>query len=150
MVIKMVDYHQKRATTFHQSGLGFGYLSLVAMGRFGDLSFGSQMHDISEQLLGRSNDPYTIGRGLALSTTFVAHILSPIRDHIGIFEDVIDQSLACGDKHVFLFSVGGLASCKLCLGVNMTEIETFCNVAPEDFGDWAGDLRGGVLITAVR
>lgn len=146
----MVDYHQNRTSTFHQSGLGFSYFALIAMGRFGDLSFGSKMHHVSQQLLERSNDPYAVGRGLALSTTFVAHLLSPIRDHMDIFEDVIDQSLACGDKHVFLFSVAGLALCKLSLGVDMTEIETFCNVAPEDFGEWARDLRGGALLTAVR
>lgn len=146
----MVDYHQRCSSTFHQSGLGFAYLSLVVMGRFGNLSFGSQLHDISQKLLRRSNDPFTIGRGSTLITCFIAHILSPLRDHMPIFEEVMDQSLMCGDKHVFLFSVAGLAFCKLSLDVDMAEVESFCNTAPEDFGEWAGDLRGGVLVTAVR
>lgn len=150
MAIKMVDYHQRCTATFHQSGLGFEYLSFVVIGRFGDLSLGSKMHNVSQQLLKRSNDPYTTGRGSALSNCFIAHILSPIRDHMNIFEEVIDRSLACGDKHVFLFSIGGLALCKLSLGVDINELESFCNIAPEDFGEWGRDLRGGVLLTAVR
>lgn len=150
MVVKMVDYHQRSLSTFDQSGLGFGYFSSVGITRFGDLVFGSQMSDISLQLLKRSNHPYTVGRGLAISTSFVAHMLSPIREHMNVHEEAIDQSLACGDMHVFLFSVGSLALCKLSIGADMAELETFCNVAAEDFGEWAHDLRGGVLLTAVR
>ena len=146
----MVDLHLRSSGTFLQSGLGFKYFCMVGITRFADLSFGSQMHDISCQLLRQTHDSYTIGRGLALSATFIAHMYSPIREQVDMLDEAMDHSLSCGDKHVFLFSVGGVAVSRLFLGMDMTELENYCNVAPEDFGDWASDLRGGVLLTAVR
>lgn len=109
------------------------------------------MHDISSQLLRQTNDSYTIGRGLTLSAIFIAHMFAPIREQVDMLDEAMDHSLSSGDKHVFLFSVGGVALSRLFLGMDMAELETYCNVAPEDFGgDWASDLRGGVLLTGVR
>lgn len=150
MANKMIDLHLKSQGTFYQSGPGFAYFALVGITRFADLSFGSQMHDVSYQLLRRSNDPYTVGRGLTISAIFIDHMLTPIREHFDVLGEAMDHSLACGDKHVFLFSVGGIALSRLFLGMDMAELENYCNIAPEDFGDWSSDLRGGVLLLAVR
>lgn len=150
MAIKMVDYHTRCTGTFYQSGLGFAYFAFIGISRFADLSFGSQMHDISYHLLRRSNNLYTVGRGLTLAAIFITHLLAPIREQFDLLEEAMDRSLTCGDKHVFLFSVGGIALSRLLLGMDMVELENYCNVAAEDFGDWASDLRGGVLLTAVR
>lgn len=146
----MVDLHLRSPGTFHQIGLGFIYFAIAGITRFADLSFGSQMHDVSYQLLQRSNDLYTLGRGLTLRAIFVTHMLTPIRDNLDLLEEAMDHSLVCGDKHVFLFSVGGVALSRFFLGMDMAELENYCNVAPEDFGDWTSDLRGGVLLTAIR
>lgn len=146
----MVDFYLRCEGTFYQSGLGFAYFAFIGISRFGDLSFGSQMHDVSYHLLRRSGDLYTVGRGLTLSAIFLTHLLAPIREQFEMLEEAIDHSLICGDKHVFLFSVGGVALSRLLLGMDMAELENYCNVAPEDFGDWTSDLRGGVLLTAVR
>ena len=108
------------------------------------------MNDLALLLLRRSNDPYTKGRVLATCSVFISHILSPIHEHYEILEEATDHALTCGDKHVFLFMIGGLAALKLSMGVNMADLESYCNIGPEDFGDWTGDLRGGVLLIAVR
>lgn len=136
--------------TFLQIGLGCLYLAMVAMTRFSDISFGRKLHAIGFQLLRRFNDPFTLGRGLCLSYLFLDHLLSPIRDHMGELEESVDHTLASGDKIVYLVSISSLASGRLFLGSNMADLESFCSYGPEDFGDWTGDLRGGVTLTAVR
>ena len=49
-----------------------------------------------------------------------------------------------------LFSYGSIALNKLYIGDGMADTEAFCSFAAEDFGDWSLDMRGGVLLTAVR
>lgn len=150
MVIKMVDFHRGNTTIFDQSALGFGYLASIGVTRFGDLSFAKRLYNVSHELLGRAKNHHSIGRGLAISFVFIAHLFTPIHEHYKVLEEAMDHSLACGDKHVYLFSIGSLASCRLFLGADMSEIESYCNIAAEDFGNWAGDIRGGVLLTASR
>lgn len=123
--------------TFSQIGLGFGYFALVCICRNEDLSFGLQMHGLSEQLLAQHGDPYTLGRGLALSALFISHLCTPMREHFDALEEAIDNSLVSGDKHVYLLSVGSIALRRLYIGDNMADIETYCSIGAEDFGDWA-------------
>ena len=124
-------------STFSQVGLGFSYFALVCISRSEDLAFGLQMHDLSKQLLGQHGDTYTLGRGLAVSALFIAHLCTPMRDHFGFLEGAIEYSLVSGDKHVYLLSVGSIALQRLSIGDNMGDIEVFCSVGAEDFGDWA-------------
>ena len=105
----MVETHITHPKTFSQAGLGFGYFSLVCIVRDADLSFGLQMHDLSKQLMAQHGDPYTLGRGLALSALFIAHLCTPMREHFDALEEAIDHSLVTGDKHVYLISVGSIA-----------------------------------------
>lgn len=133
----MVETHMSHPNTFLQVGLGFGYFTLVCICRTGDLAFGLQMHNLSKQLLAQHGDPYTLGRGLALSALFVEHLFTPIREHIDTLEEAIDHSLVSGDKHVYLLSVGSIALRRLYLGDNMADIEHYCSIGAEDFGDWA-------------
>lgn len=123
--------------TFSQIGLGFGYFALVCICRKEDLSFGLQMHGLSEQLLAQHGDPYTLGRGLALSALFISHLSTPMREHFDALEEAIDNSLVSGDKHVYLLSVGSIALRRLYIGDNMADIENYCSIGAEDFGDWA-------------
>lgn len=124
-------------STFSQVGLGFSYYALVCISRSDDSSFGLQMHDLSKQLLTQHGDPYTLGRGLAVSALFIAHLCTPMREHFDALQEAIDHSIVSGDKHVYLLSVGSIALLRLCLGGNMVDIEAFCSVGAEDFGDWA-------------
>lgn len=146
----MVKQHLEHPSTFSQTSLGFIYLAIISVGRESDPSFGLQMHDISKQLLRQYGDSYTLGRGLTLSAVFIAHLCAPVRDQIYTLEEAIDHSMVSGDKHTYLFSVGSIALCKLLSGDDMADIESYCAIAAEDFGDWSSDMRGGALLTAVR
>ncbi|CAF9914274.1 MAG: hypothetical protein ALECFALPRED_009513 [Alectoria fallacina] len=150
LVLKMVETHMTHTSTFSQVGLGFSYFALVCIIRSDDLFFALQMHDLSKQFLTQHGDPYTLGRGLALSVLFIAHMCTPMREHFDALEEAINHSLVSGDKHVYLLSVGSIALRRLYIGDNMADIETFCSVAAEDFGDWSLDMRGGVFLTATR
>ena len=150
MALKTVGMHLTSSGTFYQSGVGFAYFAMVAASRFGDMAFSSKLYKASEQLLRRYDDPYTLGRGLTLLSLFLGHLFAPIRDNIEWQEEALECCLVAGDKHTFLFSVAGIALSRLYLGGDMSELETYCSIGPEDFGDWANDLRGGVLLTAVR
>lgn len=137
LVLKMVETHMTHPSTFSQIGLGFSYFAFVCISRSDELSVSLQMHDLSKQLLSQYGDPYTLGRGLALSALFIAHLCTPMRGHFDALEEAIDQSLVSGDKHVYLLSVGSIALQRLTIGDNMPDIEMYCSVGAEDFGDWA-------------
>ena len=132
----MIETHMSHPNTFSQVGLGFAYFALVCISRNENLSFGLQMHDLSKQLLEQYGDSYTLGRGLALSALFIAHLCTPMREHFEALEDAIDHSILSGDKHVYLLSVGSIALRRLYLGDNMADIENYCTIGAEDFGDW--------------
>ena len=142
--------HLTSSGTFYQSGVGFAYFTMVATSRYGDMAFGLKTYKAAQELLRRFNDPYTLGRGLTLLSLFVGHLFTPIRDNLELQEEAVEYCLVSGDKHTFLFSVAGLALSRLYLGTDMAELESYCSIGPEDFGDWSRDLRGGVLLTAVR
>ena len=150
LTLKMVKLHLTNSGTFPQIGLGFSYFAMVCISRSEDPSFGLQMYDVSTQLLSQCQDSYTIGRGLAVSALFVQHLLSPLRSHANVLEEAIDHALVSGDKHVSLLSTGCIALRRLYSGDDMADIESFCTIATEDFGDWASDMRGGVFLTATR
>ena len=136
----MIETHMNHPNTFSQVGLGFSYFALVCISRNENLSFGLQMHSLSKQLLEQYGDSYTLGRGLALSALFIAHLCTPMREHFDTLEDAIDHSILSGDKHVYLLSVGSIALRRLYIGDNMAEIENYCTIGAEDFGDWTSGM----------
>ena len=146
MCIYAAKAHMTFPRTFPQAGLALAYLTLMCIGRHGDIDFGLRIHDASTELLKASGDSYAIGRGLALSGIFVAHLRHPLRDILEIFHSAIDNALVSGDKHQMLLSVSGIAAYKLYAGDNLSEVESYCASAPEDLGDWVHDLRGGTAI----
>lgn len=147
----MVETHLNHPfIPFVQTGLGFAYLSIICIGRFKNIPLALQMHDASRQLLNQHSDSYALGRGLTLSAVFIEHVSASIRDSMNTLENAIDQATISGDKHTHLFSVGSIALCKVYIGDDMAEIESYCSVVGDDFGDWSSDMRGGALLTAVR
>ena len=149
MAIEMVRLFLDKGA-YIQIGLGFCYFTMTGLTRFGDMRFGRLTYAIGLRFLKRFNEPSTTGRGLAVSSLFVVHLLSPIRDHLAVLEEAIDHSLLAGDKIMFLVAVAGLALSRLWLGSDMVDTEAFCSYAPEEFGNWAPDLRGGVMLVSVR
>lgn len=129
----MVETHMTHPSTFSQIGLGFSYFALVCISRSDDSSFGREMHDLSKQLLTQHGDPYTLGRGLALSVLFIAHLCTPMREHFDALEEAVDHSLVSGDKHVYLLSVGIIALRRLYVS-HLFQSTTFHHISG------AGDL----------
>ena len=150
MCIKAAKALLTYTKTFPQIGLALAYLSTICIGRHGDIDYALQIHDASTELLNLYGDSYTIGRGLALSGLFVAHLREPLKDTADLFYSAIDNALLSGDKHQMFLSVGGVAALKLYSGDHLGEIESYCANAPEDFGNWAQDLRGGTTIIGCR
>ena len=124
-------------STFSQVGLGFSYFAFVCISRSEDPFFGLQLYDLSKQLLSQHRGPYTLGRGLLVSALFITHLCTPVREQFDALEEAIDHSIVSGDKHVYLLSVGSIALWRLYIGDDMAEIENFCSIGAEDFGDWA-------------
>ena len=108
------------------------------------------MYTVSQQLLRRFNDTYTLGRGLTISILFVGHLFTPIRDHLHNLEEAVDYTISSGDRLGFFVAVGALAISRLYLGHDLSELESFCAYASDDFGDSTVDIRGSVLLIAVR
>ncbi len=146
-----METHLKCSGTFPQIGLGSMYFAMACSIRSPDLSFTVRMHAKAIDLSRQYEDSYTLGRTLGISGLFIAHLLSPLREHANILEEAIDYSLVSGDKHLFLLSVGGIAMSKIFMGDDMGELVTYCAVAPEDFaGDWTQDVRGGTCLIGSR
>ena len=149
MAIEMIRLFLEKGA-YVQIGLGFCHFTMTGLTRFGNVSFGRVTYAIGLRFLKRFNESSTTGRGLAISSLFIVHLLSPIRDHLAVLEEAVDHSLLAGDKIMFLVAVAGLALSRLWLGSDMADTEAFCSYAPEEFGNWAPDLRGGVMLISVR
>ena len=151
LCLKMVEMHFDERGVSAQSGLGFAFMAMASIVRIDDPDFTRQLHDCSREIVSRYGDAYTVGRSLSVSGIFIAHLLSPLREHSNILEDALDNALLTGDKNLVLFAVGGLATSKIYVGDDMADVEAYCAIAPEDFvGDWTQDMRGGTFLTACR
>lgn len=133
-----------------QMGLEYMHLAMISIGRFGEIPFGLEMYSISQALLKRYGDISNIARGSGIGTLFVAHLQSPIREHIPVLDEALEYSLRCGDRVLSLVCIGAVAFIRLSTGENMATLENYCEYAPEEFPGWDDDLRGGNLIVAVR
>lgn len=147
----MVQQNLECTGCMDQIGASFAYFAMITTHRFpGDLTFTMKTYGIGLQLLRKCSDPSSVGRGLAVATIFVAHLFSPLADHFAVLEEASDLGLVSGDKHLYLFTVSAIALNRLFIGGDMSELEMYCNIAPEDFGNWERDLRGGVSLVACR
>ena len=151
MAVKMALMHFDDRGVSPQSGLGLAFAAMASVIRLQDPDTALLMYDYARQLMFKHEDSYTIGRGLGLSGLFMAHLMSPLREHTYILEEALDHALISGDKNLVLLAVGGMATSKIYVGDDMSEIESYCLTAPEDFaGDWTPDLRAGSFLTATR
>ena len=151
MCIRMAETHFDEKGTTAQSGLGFAFSAMASIIRIRDTDFATLMYDLSREIVFKHEDSYTVGRALGLSGLFLAHLISPLREHSNILEEALDHALVSGDKNLVLLAIGGQALGKIFVGEDMSEIESYCAIAPEDFaGDWTTDIRGGTFITASR
>lgn len=150
MCIQATKTHLSYPETFPQAGLALAYFSVTCIGRHGDIDYALQVHDAAKRMLAEHGDAYTIGRGLAISGLFISHLSEPLRDNFEYFYAAIEDSQISGDKHQMLNSIGGIAALKLYSGDYLADIDSYCSSAPEDFGDWTADLRGGTVVLGSR
>ncbi|KAL9126028.1 MAG: hypothetical protein Q9217_004849 [Psora testacea] len=150
MCIQAAKAHLTYPETFPQAGLTLSYFVATCIGRHADIPFAIQIDEASTQLLDLYGCSYTIGRALAVSALFVAHLRSPIRENAELYYRAIDNGLASGDKHQMLLSVGCIAAIKLFSGDELSEIESYCSSTLDDARDWERDLRGGTMIIGCR
>ena len=149
MSLITIGIHLNKGTNV-QTGLEYMHLAMVSIGRFGRIHFGLEMYSISQALLRRYGDISNIARGSSVGTLFVAHLQSPVREHLPVLDEALGYSLGSGDRILSLVCIGATAFVRLSAGENMATLETYCEYAPEEFPGWEHDLRGGTLIIAIR
>lgn len=149
MSLTTIEIHFNKGVNVH-TGLEYMHLAMVSIGRFGQIQFGLEMYSISQALLRRYGDISNIARGSSVGTLFVAHLQSPLREHIPLLDEALEYSLGSGDRILSLVCIGATAFVRLSAGENMATLEAYCDYAPEEFSGWEDDLRGGTLIIAIR
>lgn len=144
-----IEIHLNQGTNV-QTGLEYMHLAIASIGRFGEIPFGLEMYSISRALVRRYGDMSNIARGSSIGTLFVAHLQSPVQEHVPILDEALEYNLGSGDRTHSLICIGAIAFVRLCAGENMAILETYCEYAPEEFAGWEEDLQGGNLIIAIR
>ncbi|KAK5084514.1 Chk1 protein kinase [Lithohypha guttulata] len=133
-----------------QAGIAFNMLGTAAIGRYKNVELGLAYGDIATSFFSRLDDPFTQGRGWTLYTMFIAHLRTPMRNILPVLDNALDFSLASGDRSVALLTLGCMALSRFWTGQDLSEIEAFCLYAPEEFGHWEDNLRGGAVLVGVR
>lgn len=145
----MFDIHHTRGP-FPQSGMAFLNLSLVALTRFNMVQFAIDLSMISQDLLFQARDAYSLARGEMLHQCFIGHVHCSMPLAISQMEDAIELASVAGDRMSTIHSYGLAAQIKFFASENLTELETFCELACEEITKWTCDTRGGVMLIAVR
>lgn len=149
IVLALIDLNLERGLCI-QAGVSFNMLGTIAIGRFKDVELGHTYGDIASNFFARFNDTFTQGRGWTLYTLFIAHTRAPLRNSLPILDNALDFSLASGDRSIALLNLGCLALVRFWVGQDLAEVEAFCQYAPEEFGQWDSDMRGGAVLIAVK
>lgn len=135
---------------FSQAVYLYTHLAMIAMGRFKDMDLGLRLSGAALSMLSRSDEPSTLARGAAIHNIFVNHMRAPIQSTLPILETAMEAAYILGDRYVILLNASGMASARFSLGYDLKELELLCDDATEEISDWQNDIRGGVLILAVR
>ncbi|KAF2147305.1 uncharacterized protein K452DRAFT_293751 [Aplosporella prunicola CBS 121167] len=150
MSMIMVELHLSRGT-FAQVAVGYVHLASIAIGRFSQAKFGTELGDVAKQLfLTFEEDAYTIGRGETLHALFLGHLETHVREQLPVLERAMNATIISADRIVSLLNIGIVAVFKLWSSHNLTEVETFIQETPPEFKQWQEDLRGGVFLISTR
>lgn len=135
---------------FPQSGMGFLYLAMVAITRFGMIRFASDLGDYALELLDRFRDPYSMARGYILYAGFVGHIHYPLTLTVTQLEGSLEYGASSADRMSAILNFGVAAMIKFFASENCSDLEAFCEYCCEDIANWHQDTQGGTLLIAVR
>lgn len=148
MTLVMVDTYLTRGT-FPQAGMGLLQLAVIAISRDNAISFASHCGDLALALIEQWKDPHTMGRGIALYSSFVGHIKHPVQASIGQLEGALDFAIRAGDRIATILNYGFLATAKFFSSENLVELENFCISSCEDIPAWQSDTPGGTILMAI-
>ncbi|EAQ86661.1 hypothetical protein CHGG_07914 [Chaetomium globosum CBS 148.51] len=149
LALLMTETHFDRGF-YPQSGMGFLYMSIIALSRFNDAKLAAQLASICLELLDKSRDPFSISRGYMIYANFVGHVQDPIDVSVGQMEGMVDYTLAAGDRTTTILSFALSAQLKFYASDNCADLEAFCQYGCEEIPNWHLDTRGGTLLIAVR
>lgn len=149
MTLIMIDTYLSSGT-FIQAGMGFLQLALIAITRHNMIEFANECGDIALALIERWEDPYTIGRGLTIYSTFVGHIQHHLKSSIGQLEGALQYATRAGDRISIILNFGLVGNLKFFLSENLSELELFCTYGCGDIANWQLDTPGGTMIIAIR
>ncbi|KAF2457500.1 putative histidine kinase HHK1p [Lineolata rhizophorae] len=150
VTLKMLDFHIHKAT-FPQIGIGYVHLASIAVSRFDMTEFGVDVGLLAKQLFELyRDDHYTLGRGDTLYPLFIGHLVAHVRDQLSILDEAMDATVMAGDRLITLLNIGIGAQFQLWSARDVSEVDSFCSVAPLEFRGWQEDMRGGVCLLAVR
>lgn len=149
MTIELINAHIDRGTCV-QIGIGYCNLAMISIARFKDVELGLLLGNVAQSYFDWLEDAWTRGRGWTMYALFIGHFQMPLQNHLPILETALDYSLQSGDQLLGMMTLGAIASYRFWLGQDMSEIEAFCNNAPEQFDDWERDTRGAAVVTMVK
>lgn len=96
MTLVMVDTYLT-CGIFPQVSIGLLQLAMIAISQDNVISFASHCRDLTLALIKQWKDPLTIGRGIALYSTFISHIKHPVQSSIVQLEGALDFTICAGD-----------------------------------------------------
>ncbi len=135
---------------FPQAGIGFLQLALIAITRHNMIHFADGCGNMALSLIEEWKDPYTIGRGGTIYSTFVGHIQSSLQPLINQLEEALEFAIQAGDRISTILNFGLLGNLKFFASDNLAELELFCTYGCQDIPDWQLDTPGGTMIITVR
>ncbi|KAH6850939.1 hypothetical protein B0I37DRAFT_125124 [Chaetomium sp. MPI-CAGE-AT-0009] len=149
LALMMMETHFSRGF-YPQSGMGFLYMSIIALSRFNNGKLAGELASFCLELLDKSRDPFSILRGYMIYANFVGHVQDPIDVSVGQIEGMVDYTLSAGDRIATILSFALSAQLKFYASENCADLEAFCQYGCEEIPNWHLDTRGGTLLIAVR
>jgi signal transduction histidine kinase/CheY-like chemotaxis protein/tetratricopeptide (TPR) repeat protein len=149
MSLIMVNTHLSLGS-YPQAGMGFLQLALISITRFNLVKFGSDLGNIALALMDRWRDPYTMGRGGTIYSTFVGHLQYPLKTSIGQLEGALEYAIQAGDRISTILNFGLVGNLNFFASENLAELESFCTHGCEDVPNWHLDAPGGTMIITIR
>jgi signal transduction histidine kinase/tetratricopeptide (TPR) repeat protein len=149
MTLIMVDTHLSSGG-FPQSGMGFLQLALIAATRHNMINFASDCGNIALALIDEWKDPFTMGRGGTVYSTFVGHLQHPLQLSIPQLENALDFAIQAGDRIATILNFGFVSNLKFFTSANLAELEVFCTYGCQDIPNWEMDTLGGTMIITTK
>ena len=149
LVLAAVNAHLDRGH-FIQAPLSYINLAMCFVIRLKDTKTALAMGELVQAMLQGIEDPWTRGRGWVLYSMFIGHMHMPLHNALPILENALDFSFASGDRVIALLNIGIMSVFRLWTGQDLSDVEAFCTFGPEELENWQSDLRGGVMLIAVR